>query len=103
MEKTEVENIMREVKDGVAVLLDVRSPEEYAEGHAVNALNFDVMKIVAGEFPTIEKSLHVYTYCKAGGRAEKAKQALESNGFANVKNIGGLSGWVGAGGEVAHD
>ncbi len=100
MEKTDVENIMHEMEEGKAVLLDVRSVPEYTESHAVHSMNFDVARIEAGELPEIAKDMKIYTYCRAGGRAEKTRQALEAKGFTGVKSIGGLSNWIDAGGAV---
>jgi phage shock protein E len=78
-----------------AVVLDVRSADEYAGGHLPNAVNLPVQEIgqrmaevdrlVAGD-----KTRPVVVYCGKGGRAGKAKQALEAAGYSSVTNGGGL-------------
>ena len=75
-----------------ATVLDVRSPDEYAGGHLPQATNvpiqsFDVAavdKLVGGD-----KSKPIVTYCAKGGRAQKAKDALEAAGYTHVVNGGG--------------
>ena len=77
-----------------AVVLDVRTPEEFATGHLDTAKNIpvdgladkmsDVQTLVGGD-----KSKPIVVYCAKGGRAAKAKAALEANGFSNVVNGGG--------------
>ena len=77
-----------------AVVVDVRTPEEYGEGHLARATNIpvqvfaqrlaDVDKLVAGD-----KSKPVVVYCAAGARAARAKQQLEAAGYTQVINGGG--------------
>lgn len=72
------------------VLLDVRTPEEYAQGHIDNSLNVnwfdsDFAKQVEG----IDKDETIYVYCKVGGRSAKAQQKLKSLGYNNVVNLEG--------------
>lgn len=81
------------IKKG-ATVLDVRSPEEFAEGHLAKAVNLPVAQ-VGSRISEIEalvggdRSRPVVVYCAAGGRAAKAKAALEAAGFTNVTNGGG--------------
>ena len=73
-----------------AILLDVRTPEEYSFGHLDGALNinwYDVdFKDKVEEF---ERSKTVYVYCKAGGRSAKAAEVMREMGFTNVINLEG--------------
>ncbi|TSC60335.1 MAG: rhodanese domain-containing protein [Parcubacteria group bacterium LiPW_15] len=91
---------MEDMKGGKAVLLDVRTKEEWDTGHAENAIHFELARLEAGELPEIPKDKAICVYCAAGGRAEAAKSILASKGFSNVKNIGGLRDWKLAGGKV---
>ena len=91
---------MEDMKDGKAVLLDVRTEEEWGAGHAENAIHFELARLEAGELPEIPKDKPICVYCAAGGRAEAARGILVSKGFSNVKNIGGLRDWKLAGGNV---
>lgn len=78
-----------------AVVLDVRTPDEFAEAHLPAATNVpvddlgsrlaDVDKLVAGD-----KSKPIVVYCGSGRRAGKAKELLESAGYTHVINGGGL-------------
>ena len=79
-----------------AVVLDVRSPDEYAGDHVERATNLpvdevtpriaEVDKLVGGD-----KTKPVVVYCGGGRRAEKAKTQLEAAGYTHVVNGGGLS------------
>ena len=72
------------------VLIDVRSDEEWQTGHLSKAkhIPFDQIGDRIAEITT-DKDAKIVVYCKAGGRAEKAKNTLENLGFVNVTNAGG--------------
>ncbi len=98
----DVAKINREVADGTAILMDVRTTAELAtDGYAVDSTHFELIRLQNRELPNYSKDMKIYVYCKAGGRAGKAEVILEENGFTNVTNIGGLIDWETAGGEVA--
>jgi phage shock protein E len=79
-----------------AVVLDVRSPQEFSGEHLPTATNLpvaevpqrlaEVEKLTGGD-----KAKPVVVYCGAGGRAQKAKVELEAAGYTNVVNGGGYS------------
>jgi len=73
-----------------ALLIDVRTPEEYSLGHLEEATNinwYDVdFKDRIGE---LDRSKTVYVYCKAGGRSAKAAAVFRELGFKNVVNLEG--------------
>ena len=72
------------------ILLDVRTPEEFKEGHIENALNINWFDTdFAEQIATIDKSSTVYVYCKKGGRSAKAAQLLDSLGYENVVDLTG--------------
>jgi phage shock protein E len=78
-----------------AVVLDVRSPEEFAEAHLPSAVNIPVDDVTArvAEIDKLvggDKSRPVVVYCAAGSRARKAKQQLDATGYSHVVNGGGL-------------
>lgn len=78
-----------------ALILDVRTPEEYAGGHIKGAQNVDwnagnFEASVAGD----DKARPVMVYCLAGGRSSEAAQALRKMGFQNVYEMhSGMMGW----------
>lgn len=79
------------------VLLDVRTPEEFAEGHIGGSvlLPYDeVEQKAAGMLPEKEKAIIVY--CRSGRRSAIAADALRGLGYKDVKDFGGISRWKGA-------
>ncbi len=78
------------IKQG-ALVVDVRTPDEYDAGHYANATNIPVSEISkrAGELG--DKNRAIVVYCAAGMRAAQAKSALVKAGFKDVTNAGGLS------------
>ena len=74
-----------------AILLDVRSPEEYASGYLQGALNIPHDRIgteIAAVVP--DKSAQVILYCRSGRRANTALEVMRAMGYTNVSNFGGL-------------
>jgi len=74
-----------------AVLLDVRSPEEYAEGHIPGSTNLPLNRLPA---IAAEKETPLYVYCYSGARSRRACMWLERNGYA-VTDIGGIMNYRG--------
>lgn len=73
-----------------AILVDVRTAEEYEQGHLEGAQNFDwFADDFAENFKNIPKDRKVYVYCKKGGRSSKAQEKLNSMGFLDVVNLSG--------------
>ena len=75
-----------------ALLVDVRSEEEFSEGHVDGAVNIewdktDDLIAAIGD----DKQRQVVVYCRSGNRAGKAKSALEEKGFGGVYNATGFS------------
>ena len=76
-----------------AVLLDVRSPAEYAQGHLEGAANIPVQVLAqrVGELGASSKAVDVY--CKMGQRSEMAAQILRQAGFKDVFNMISMENW----------
>src|SRR5690606_16096609 len=73
-----------------AVLIDVRTPEEFSAGHLENAENINWYDAdFSDRFKTVDKNKTIYLYCKMGGRSAKAQEKLKSLGFANVVDLEG--------------
>lgn len=74
-----------------AILLDVRSPEEYASGYLQGARNIPHDQIEA-EIAAVapDKSAQIILYCRSGRRAKTALETMRAMGYANVSNYGGL-------------
>lgn len=74
-----------------AVWIDVRTPQEYAEGHLLQAKLIPFDGIEAGVSGlALAKNTPIYLYCRSGRRAEKAQHSLRVQGYTNVTNAGGL-------------
>lgn len=74
--------------DAQNVLLDVRTPKEFAEGHIPNAINVDVnSEGFDTEIQKLDKEKTYYVYCQAGTRSSKASSRLLRNGFKNIVNL----------------
>lgn len=73
------------------MIIDVRTPEEFAGGHLVDAVNFDVNDPKFQEqVKDLDRDGHYILYCRSGNRASGAKGYMESIGFKNVKNVGSV-------------
>ncbi|MBC6999719.1 MULTISPECIES: rhodanese-like domain-containing protein [Bacteroidota] len=73
-----------------SILLDVRTPQEFGEGHLEGAVNMDWFdESFQKQAETLDKSKPILIYCKMGGRSAKATQKLQSMGFDNVVNLSG--------------
>ena len=78
-----------------AVLLDVRTLEEYFDGHIDGSVNIPLDRINSVENIVKDKSTPLYVYCLSGGRSGLAVSHLKQIGYTNVKNIGGISSYRG--------
>ena len=78
-----------------AVLLDVRTLEEYSDGHIDGSVNIPLDRISSVENIVKDKSTPLYVYCLSGGRSGHAVSHLKQIGYTNVKNIGGISSYRG--------
>ena len=72
------------------IYIDVRTKGEYDGGHVDNAINFDIMDMMYGKFPEIEKDAEITLYCESGNRSMMAKTMMEQNGWTKVVDGGGI-------------
>jgi len=84
--------------DANAIVLDVRTEEEFNEGFIPGAINIDIYKgqgfIYAIE--ELDKSKNYYVYCRSGGRSGQACSIMNQLGFENSFNLlGGIMNWEG--------
>ena len=82
-------------KSNEPIILDVRTPEEYAAGHLTNAININVLdKSFKKEIQNLDKAKTIFVYCKVGGRSADAAIQLTKNKFNNVVDLkGGIMAW----------
>ncbi len=81
------------------VVLDVRSGEEYKNGHLVDAINISHNTIAEKlELLSQYKNSTLVVYCRSGRRAGVAEHILTENGFKNLRHLtGDMNGWLKAG------
>lgn len=80
-------------------LLDVRTAEEFAEGHLESAINIDVQgpSFTKKVSEQLDKSQPIYLYCRSGKRSMMAAKELEKEGYSIVNLNDGILGWLDAG------
>lgn len=78
------------------IILDVRTAEEYNEGHIPNAINIPneiIENSVLNDLPN--KKQLILIYCRSGNRSKQAAQKLEKIGYTNLVEFGGIIDWKG--------
>jgi rhodanese-related sulfurtransferase len=75
------------------VVLDVRTPEEYQDGHIPNAILIPLQEL-ENKLNDLDKEEPYLVVCRSGNRSAQASEILTSNSFANIYNMaGGMSDW----------
>lgn len=94
-EKIKAETLEKVIAKPSAQILDVRTPQEFADGHIPNAVNVDwkdqanFKKQLAG----LKKNEPVYVYCLGGGRSKQASEFLTAQGYQVFDYSGGMMDW----------
>lgn len=86
------------IKKKRIVVLDVRTKEEFAEGHLPRAVNIDVLDSVnfIQQIQSLRKNKTYVVYCRSGKRSVKASEMLINNQFKHIYNMeGGILAWKG--------
>ena len=78
-----------------AVLLDVRTPQEYRDGFIPGSKNVPLQTIDKVDAVAENKDTALYVYCHSGARSRQAVQRLGQMGYRNVTNIGGIAAYRG--------
>ena len=90
----EAVKIMRDEKD--YIILDVRRPDEFAEGHIPGAINVPNEEIGTAEIAELpDKSQLILVYCRSGRRSKEASEKLVKLGYTNIVEFGGILDWKG--------
>ena len=78
------------------IVLDVRTPEEFAAGHILGAINI-ANESIAGKEPAElpDKDQLILVYCRSGNRSKKASEKLAKMGYTNIVEFGGINQWTG--------
>lgn len=79
-----------------SLIIDVRTQDEFNDGHIENSLNFNIYDAVKfiEEISKLDKKASVHVYCKSGVRSLQACEIIKGMGFSKVFNlIGGITEW----------
>ncbi|HLF47200.1 MAG TPA: rhodanese-like domain-containing protein [Chitinophagaceae bacterium] len=88
----------RKIKKKNAVVLDVRTTEEYNDSFIPKAINYNVLDSLkfVGAVQPLDKNKKYFLYCKSGRRSGKALLMMKNMGFKNVHHLsGGITAWEG--------
>jgi rhodanese-related sulfurtransferase len=88
----QVAEMADELPEGV-LLLDVREPDEWAAGHAPNALHIPMSEI-ASRLAELPQDDNVFVICRSGGRSARVTAYLNANGWDAVNVDGGMTSWA---------
>lgn len=90
----EVAQFAQQVTNPNVVVLDVRTPQEFAQGRIPNSINIDVLapNFIA-EIVHLDKTLDYAVYCRSGKRSVDAAMAMDEIGFSTMNLIGGIIAW----------
>ena len=76
------------------VILDVRTPEEFAAGHIAGAILIPDYEIrEKAESILTDKDQLILVYCRSGRRSKNAANELAASGYTNIKEFGGINDW----------
>ena len=78
------------------IILDVRTPEEFADKHIPGAINIPNETISTEEIPELpDKDQLILVYCRSGNRSKQASEKLAALGYTNIVEFGGINDWPG--------
>ena len=81
-------------QDGTQIIVDVRTQEEYDEGHIPNAVLLPLDDIKAKAHVVLpDKDQLILVYCRSGRRSKLAAEALAELGYTNIKEFGSIIDW----------
>ena len=97
--KLDVEGFATKVAESGVIVLDVRTPMEFAEGHLENAVNIDFQSgSFESDISTLDKNRTYAVYCRSGNRSGQAVKLMSDLGFTDLYDLdGGVIDWVAAG------
>ena len=78
------------------IILDVRTPEEFADKHIPDAINIPNETIGTEDIPELpDKDQLILVYCRSGNRSKQASDKLVGLGYTNIVEFGGINDWPG--------
>jgi phage shock protein E len=84
------------LEKGGVTLVDVRTKDEFSEGHLKDAINIDLLEpSFEQQLTKLDKTQPVLVHCQAGGRSTRSLKIFEKLGFTRIIHLdGGYGGWV---------
>lgn len=95
LEAPQAQTLLKQKPD--LMLLDVRTPEEFQQGHINQAQNVDFYQNFGDQLSKLDKKREYLVYCAVGGRSAKAVNQMREQGFKVYDLKGGLKAWLAAG------
>ena len=77
------------------IILDVRTPQEYKDGHIEGALlipDYELAELADSKLP--DKDEKILIYCRSGNRSKTAAKRLTKMGYTNIYDFGGINSWT---------
>ena len=84
------------VADAAHLLIDVRTPEEFASGHISGAVNIPVDSL-SSRLSEVPQGQPLVVYCRSGNRSATASEILADAGYSSIYDMGGLTDWTARG------
>lgn len=98
MNMTDAKNMMAELDEAGTeyIILDVRTPEEFADMHIPDAINIANETISDNEIAALpDKDKTIFVYCRSGNRSTQSAKKLVNLGYTNIIEMGGIGDWPG--------
>jgi rhodanese-related sulfurtransferase len=90
----DVPQFAEKIAESDVILLDVRTPAEFAQGRIANSINIDVLsEYFMADVSTLDKDAQYAIYCRSGKRSVDAATAMEELGFSTINLTGGIIAW----------
>lgn len=94
--KPDINSIASELeREDRAILLDVRTEQEYRSGHIPGSKNIPLDQLHRAKEIIKDAEAPVYVYCQSGGRSRMAASILKRSGYEQVKDLGGINRYHG--------
>ncbi len=100
--KVDSDEFSKKINTDNVVILDIRTPEEYASGHLENAINIDFYAAdFSAKLQQLNKETTYMVYCRSGNRSSSAFKQMEQLGFKSIYELnGGINSWIKYGNSV---
>ena len=94
-ETIDIDEVEAKMNEGF-IVLDVREPNEFAEGHIPAAQNKPLSVLQQNDFSELSKEEQYIIICRSGNRSQTASEILVNEGYEVVNVSAGMSSWTGA-------